>query len=146
MLIDVPLENRGAALALGRYYPIIVETDAELAELDRFLEETRSQPTAPDLLDRRPSQLWSPNVLISRYEPPLPGWPWLCVVRWPEPFVQAAIDQDVEMARGCYSMAAFQEPDEVDAHCIDLLENLGTCGELSVRLLTADRIGSGGHA
>ena len=84
LVIDLPVSNRGAGLPLGRYYPIILETDDECAEIERFLNAPRRAAVRSDILDLRPSQLRSDNVLISRYDPPVAGWPWLSVCRWPD--------------------------------------------------------------
>lgn len=147
MLIDMPVRHRGEGLALGRYYAIILETDEERAELDRFLDEPRSAAVAPDLLDRRPSAMISDNVLISRYEPPEEGWPWVLVCRWPEPYSRIARDtRGCDMARGCYTMEVFDHPDDVEEHSIALLEQLGTHGELSIRMLTPQSVSSSGTA
>ena len=146
MVIDVPKGSRGEALSLGRYYPIIIETDSEEAEINRFINAPRAGPVIPDLLDRRPSQLWSNNVLISRYEAPAEGWPWLCVVRWPDFFREAAGDRGVDMARGCYTIELFADLSDLDAHLVALLDGLGSHHEISVRLLSAEHIGAAGSA
>ena len=36
MVIDVPESSRGPDLPLGRYYPIIIESEIEQSELERF--------------------------------------------------------------------------------------------------------------
>lgn len=146
MVLDVPEPNRGAGLALGRYYPIIVETDAELRELEGFLDEPRAALVVPDLLDHRPSQLWSGNVLILRYEPPAHGWPWLCLVRWPASFAEAAAEQGIDMARGCYTMTLFEGSAGLDAHCVALLGTLGADHQLDLRMLSSDRLPPSGNA
>ncbi len=147
MLIDMPIRNRGVGLALGRYYAIILETDEERAELDRFLNEPRSAVVAPDLLDRRPSAMVSDNVLISRYEPPAEGWPWVLVCRWPEPYSRVAKDTSgCDMARGCYTMEAFEHAADVEEHSIAILEQLGMHGELSIRMLTPQSLSRSGTA
>ncbi len=147
MLIDMPVRNRGERLALGRYYAIILETDQERAELDRFLDEPRSTAVAPDLLDRRPSAMFSDNVLISRYEPPEEGWPWVLVCRWPEPYSRVARDTPgCDMARGCYTMEVFEHSEDLEEHSIALLEQLGTQGRLSIRMLTPQSLSRSGTA
>jgi hypothetical protein len=147
MLIDMPLRNRGVGLALGRYYAIIMETDEERAELDRFLDEPRSAAVAPDLLDRRPSAMVADNVLISRYEPPEEGWPWVLVCRWPDPYSRVARETPgCDMARGCYTMEVFEHLEDVEEHSIALLEQLGTHGELSIRTLTPSSLSQSGTA
>lgn len=147
MLIDMPVRHRGEGLALGRYYAIILETDEEYAELDRFLDEPRPAAVAPDLLDRRPSAMVADNVLISRYEPPEEGWPWVLVCRWPEPYSRLARDTPgCAMARGCYTMEVFEHPDDVEDHSIALLEQLGAHRELSIRMLTPASLSRPGTA
>ncbi|WP_156407240.1 hypothetical protein [Sphingomonas sp. Root720] len=146
MVIDVPEGNRGEALPLGRYYPIIIETDAEQAELDRFINEPRGRPEIPDLLDHRPSQLQTDHVLISRYDAPADGWPWLCVVHWPEVFAQAADGHGIAMARGRYTMELFARSEGVDAHCVALLDGLRSQYEISVRMVSADQLAAPGNA
>lgn len=147
MLIDMPVRNRGEGLALGRYYAIIVETDEERAELDRFLDEPRSAAVAPDILDRRPSAMVSDNVFISRYEPPEEGWPWVLVCRWPEPYSRVANDTPgCDMARGCYTMEVFEHADQLEKHCETVLEQLGKHGTLSIRMITPQSLAQPGTA
>ncbi|WP_084445233.1 hypothetical protein [Sphingomonas sp. TDK1] len=137
MLIDMPVRHRGEGLALGRYYAIILETDEERGELDRFLDEPRPAVIAPDLLDTRPSSVVSDHVIISRYEPPADGWPWVLVCRWPEPYARIASDSPgCDMARDCYTMEVFEHLDDLKEHSAALLEQLGTHGQLKIRMLT----------
>lgn len=77
MVIDVPPASRGPGLALGRYYPIVVETLAEREELEAYLHAERTADVVPDLFDMRGSALQSELVLVWRYEPPEPSWPWI---------------------------------------------------------------------
>lgn len=147
LVIDIPPPLRGAGLALGRYYAIILETDFEMQELEAFLEAPRGAPVAPDLLDHRPSALKSDSVFISRYEPPEEGWPWLLVCRWPESYAAIAREMsDCAMARGCYTTELFEHPEEVDAHSLALVESLGRRRELSIRLIAAESLPSAGNA
>lgn len=146
LVIDVPEKSRGEALPLGRYYPIIIETDAEHEKLNRFINEARSRPEIPSLLDHRPSQLQADHVLISRYDAPADGWPWLCVVHWPRVFAQAAEKHGITMARGCYTMELFARSEELEAHCAALLDGLRSQYEISVRVLSAGQIAAAGHA
>ncbi len=147
MLIDMPPRNRGAGLALGRYYAIVLETDQERAELDQFLDLPREAPVAPDLLDRRPSGLFSDNVLISRYEPPADGWPWLLVCRWPEDYSAAARQvPGCDMARGCYTMGVFRHGSELEAHSLCLIEQLATHSETSIRMISPQSLSAAGRA
>jgi hypothetical protein len=75
LVIDIAEETRSESLALGRYYPIVLETDDELEELEAFLAKERDDIAVPDLLDWRPFQLVSSEVLVCRYDPQVPGWP-----------------------------------------------------------------------
>lgn len=146
LVIDVPAAHRGRGLSLDRYYVIIIENDAERSELERFLTTPRSIMVPPDLLDHRPSNHWSGTVVISRYEPPAPDWPWLLVARWPDSFSQSAGDGGISMARGCYTMELFEDPEALQAHSTALLENLASHYPISVRLLSGDAIAVEGTA
>lgn len=146
LVIDVPPVWRGRGLLLDRYYALIIETDAEREEVEQFLTVPRSAPAHPDLLDHRPSNLWSETILISRYEPPAEGWPWLSIARWPDEFMAAARTHDLAMARGCYTMEMFDRVDELDAHQAAMLEGLRAHYPINVRMLTADLLPSGGSA
>lgn len=146
MLIDVDPQFRGSTLALGRFYPIIVEADHELDELETFITMLRPAPVVPDLLDDRPSGLHAPRILISRYNPPAGGWPWLAVTCWPASMAAAAREAGVPMARGRYTMEVFEDVGGLDAHCTTLLQALGRDQELELRLLSADRLAAAGTA
>ena len=49
MVIDIAVSYRHPNLSVGRYYGIMVETEAELSELDRFLKGERPAAIAPRL-------------------------------------------------------------------------------------------------
>ena len=106
----------------------------------------RSAPALPDLLDHRPSNLWLETILISRYEPPAEGWPWLSIARWPDEFMAAARTHDLAMARGCYTMEMFDRVNELDAHQAAMLEGLRAHYPINVRMLAADLLPGGGSA
>lgn len=146
MVIDVALRFRGEHLPLGRYYPIIVETNAEREELERHLEDEEGAGFPPDLLDHRASNLVSDRILISRFDPPAPGWPWVSVTRWPDSFRDAAADHGVSMARGCYTMELFLSDEALEAHSAMLLDGLGSHYPINVRLLSPDTLGAAGRA
>src|SRR3546814_1853673 len=69
LLIDIPLRFSGGGLALGRYYPVILESLAEMHEFEAYLCEPRMTLIAPALLDRRPSGLRTSDIIFARYEP-----------------------------------------------------------------------------
>ena len=146
MIVEVPARYRGAMLPLGRYYPIIVETDVERDEVEQALVTGWRDGTGVALLDHRPSNLWSDRVLISRYDPPARGWPWVSVARWPDRFREVAADHGVEMARGCYTMELFATASELESHSATLVKGLGSQYPISVRMLSADSLPPGGIA
>ncbi|MDE1918833.1 MAG: hypothetical protein KGH96_22515 [Sphingomonadales bacterium] len=86
LMIDIPAALVSDSLPLGRFYPIILEAAQELNEMEAFLHASRSSLVRPDLFDRRPSAIESRCVLIARYTPPAPGWPWLLLCRWPSAY------------------------------------------------------------
>lgn len=104
MLIDVPACFAGAGLPLGRYYPILLETAAELTEFEAFLDAPREQLVLPDLLDRRPSGSVSECVVITRYPPVLQGWPWVLLCQWPASYIALAPPGSDLFARGSYTI------------------------------------------
>lgn len=73
VVIDIPDRMRGPGLSLGRYYVIVLETEAERAELELFFLASREHLRPPDLLDRRLSMLRSDHVVMVHYEPPASG-------------------------------------------------------------------------
>lgn len=146
LVIDLPPPNRGAGLPLGRYYPIVLETDWECAEIERFLDAPRGGAVRPDIFDLRPSQLRSDNVLLSRYEPPISGWPWLSVCRWPDKFTMGAASPNVTMARGCYTMELFSSEAELDASQVEIVASLGDRHHIELRLLNPEAMPPAGRA
>lgn len=145
VLIEVATRSRGAGLALGRYYPIIAETESELEEIDVFLKSPRERLAPPDLLDRRPTRIQSDRILLIRYDPPRPGWPWLSVCRWPGHLASTA-GGALDMARGCYTIDAFEQGQALIDHQMQLLGSLATERSLAVTLLAADQMRSSGRA
>jgi hypothetical protein len=116
LVIDVPPARRGPGLPLGRYYPIVVETEFERDEIERLIATAGATLRIPDMLERPPSNLRTDRIMIARYEPPAPDWPWLSVTCWPQDFVAAAHRHQITMARGCYTMELFENARDVDTH------------------------------
>jgi hypothetical protein len=83
LLIDIPPDYASPSLPLGRYYPVIIETDAEYAEMTEFLALDRLRLVVPDLFDHRPPALRGDDIVFARNAPTAPGWPWLLICRWP---------------------------------------------------------------
>lgn len=146
MLVDIDAAYRSPSLALGRFYPIIVETEHEHVELESYFSALQPAPKAPDLLDDRPSAIETPRILISRYTPPAPGWPWIAVTCWPVDMAAAARDVGIAMARGRYTMEVFEDAAALDIHCATLLHALGRDNDLELRMLSPERIATSGTA
>lgn len=83
LLIDIPPVFASPSLPFGRYYPVIIETDAEYAEMQAFLDLARSRLAPPDLLDRRASALRGDDIVFARYVPPDRTGPGYCSVAGP---------------------------------------------------------------
>jgi hypothetical protein len=112
LLIDIPPGFAGDGLALGRYYPVILETLAEMHEFEAFLCERRSDLVSPSLLARRPSNLRTDDIVFARYSPPAPGWPWLQLCCWPSRYTMMVPHSADEFARGAYTVDAFESDEE----------------------------------
>lgn len=126
LLIDIPPVYASPSLPLGRYYPVILETDAEYAEMTAFLAMERSRPVVPDLFDHRPSALRADDIVVARYPPPRPEWPWLMLVRWPADYAAMVPAQDDCFARGAYTSEAFATLEELVQAEARLIGTLGS--------------------
>lgn len=126
LLIDIPPVYASPSLPLGRYYPVILETDAEYAEMTAFLVVERSRPVVPDLFDRRPSALRADDIVIARYAPPRPEWPWLMLYRWPADYAAMVPVRDDYFARGAYTSEAFATLEELVQAEARLIGTLGS--------------------
>lgn len=113
LLIDVPPVYAAPSLPLGRYYPVIIETAAEYAEMAAFLAMDRPRLIVPDLFDRRPSALLADDIVLARYAPPGPDWPWLMLCRWPADYAAMVPQQGDHFARGAYTSECFRTMEEV---------------------------------
>ncbi len=136
LLIDVPARFAHPSLPLGRFYPILVETAAELDELQAYLAASRAAPVRPDLFDRRPSALVASCVTLAAYAPPLPDWPWLLVCHWPLSFTALSVDPDM-FARAAYTTEAFDTVDALMLACEHELDALHKRSEVTVRLIAS---------
>lgn len=126
LLIDIPLAFASRSLPLGRYYPIVIETAAEYAEMKVFLDRDRPRLVVPNLLDHRLSALRGGDIVFARYAPSAPGWPWLLICRWPADYTAMVPVQGDYFARGAYTSEVFDTVDDlVDAEA-RLLSVLGS--------------------
>lgn len=142
LLIDIPPSLSGDELALGRYYPVILETLAEMHEFETFLCERRTDLISPSLLARRPSSLRADDIVIARYSPPSPPWPSLQLCCWPIPYTMMVLNPADAFARGAYTVDAFESAAEISAAELQLLAALGRNEALHVLPLPV----IGGHA
>lgn len=124
LLIDIPPEYAGTGLPLDRYYPVIIETDAEWAEMQTFLAAKRPAPVAPALFDRRPSALQTTSIVIARYRPPAPGWPWLLLCCWPRIYSALVPDGSDFFARETYTTEVFESRADLEEQEAILIANL----------------------
>lgn len=126
LLIDIPPIFASPSLPLGRYYPVILETAAEHAEMETFLDQERSAPVTPGLLDRRPSALRGDDIVFARYAPSAQGWPWLLLCRWPADYAAMVPHNGDHFARGAYTSEVFETVDDLDHAKAGLLAVLGS--------------------
>lgn len=142
LLIDIPSRFAAPTLPMGRYYPVILETPAEAAEMERFLHTQRSTEVPPDLFDRRPPALITEDILFARYAPPQPGWPWLLLCCWPAAYRAIVPSDNDQFAREIYTSEIFATLAELEFTESLLLKTLGMQQILQIRHLP----GPQGHA
>lgn len=82
-VIWVPPIFERRELGLGRYFPVILETDEEEAEFEAFLAAPRPAPVTPNLLNLRPSHLVADAVTLAAYFAPEPEWPHILLFHAP---------------------------------------------------------------
>jgi hypothetical protein len=126
LLIDIPSSYASPSLPLGRYYPVIIETDVEYLEMEAFLDRDRPLLVAPDVLDRRASGLRGDDIVFARYAPSAPGWPCLLLCRWPVDYAALVPQNDDHFARGAYTCEVFETIDELADAQARLLGVLGS--------------------
>jgi hypothetical protein len=107
VVIDIPARYASPTLSLGRFYPIMVETELEMIELAHFLALCRPDLVAPDLLDYRSSALQAQPIRLSHYDPPEPGWPYILLCQWPLSCTQLVQSSRALLARGAYTIEMF---------------------------------------
>jgi hypothetical protein len=91
-----------------------------------FLAMDRPRPVVPNLFDRRPSALRADDIVIARYAPPRPAWPWLMLCRWPADYAVMVPVQDDYFARGAYTSEVFATLDDLAAAEARLIGMLGS--------------------
>lgn len=134
LVIDIPERFASASLPLGRFYPIIVETEREQRELDGYLAAPRPEPVVPELLDHRPSQLDAERISIATYDPPAPGWPFVLLCHWSRTYTSIVSDPRL-FARGAYTTEMFDTLDALNSASERLLTVLSTGSPVDVMLV-----------
>ncbi|MBV2149901.1 hypothetical protein KRZ98_16780 [Sphingobium sp. AS12] len=132
MVIDIPAPFGSRSLALGRYYPVIIETNDELTEFESFLDADRPNLVAPDLLDHRPSNREASAITFFELAPPAPGWPWLLLCHWPRPYASLAGTDPNLLARGAYTTETFLDRGDLLTETARFIDMLGRDVELRV--------------
>lgn len=134
LVLDIPARFTSPGLPLGRYYPIIIENDDELCELEDFLAAERSALVVPDLLARRSSALVSIGIIFCRYRPPSSRSPWVLLCHWPENYTAMVPPCDDHFARESYTIELFGSVVDLDAAEQVLLKTLGEHALSVIRL------------
>jgi hypothetical protein len=130
-VIHVPTAFASASLPLGRYYPVILETDAEILELEAFLAAPRGTLVAPDLFDHRASQIATAQISFAHYAPAEQGWPHLLLCHWPPDYARLTRDR-MAFARGAYTIELRDTGAELHAIVDKLMAVLSVEGELDI--------------
>lgn len=103
-----PRRFAGKHLRLGRFYPMLIETVEEQAEVEAFLAAQRATLVAPGLLDERPSSFAKEHLTIAHYAPPQSAWPFVQLCQWPSGFAARAPGSEPMFARGAYTFELFR--------------------------------------
>jgi hypothetical protein len=105
LMVDVPSEKLSNAVG-ERFHPILVETAAELGEIDQWLGRPPRGTWWPYDFNHRPSLLATPQVVIAHYAPLTYGWPFVLLCRWPDSVIALARPGG-ELLRDCYTCDLF---------------------------------------
>lgn len=139
MLIDIPREYASTGLPLGRYYPVILESDIEWTEMAAFLAAERQTLVALALFDRRPSALRTTTIVIARYAPPQQGWPWLLLCCWPRSYAALAPADSDYFAREIYSIEVLETLDDLQRVEALLAANLAPIDPVKIDWLSSSQ-------
>lgn len=146
MMLDIPIPFANAALPLGRYYPIIVETGAELLELEAYLDATRPSVIVPDLLDRRESALAAARITLAHYAQPGPDWPFLLLCHWPRAYTRLVAPSADMFARGSYTMELLRTAPQLGYQSRMLIETLRTGQDVDATIVPTSGPAASGNA
>jgi hypothetical protein len=146
MVIDIAARYRHPTLSMGRYYAVMIESEAEQHEFNGFLTADRPAPVAPALLDRRPTAVAGDRITIAVYAPPERDWPWLLLCHWPAAFAASAPADFDLFARGAYTIEMFEDEFASIAGARGLLASLGRHSDVKLTLITRERLPMAGQA
>jgi len=135
MMLDISVPFANPTLPLGRYYPIIVETDAELQELEAYLDAARRSVIVPDLLDRRESALIATRITLAHYAQPGQDWPYLLLCHWPWAYTQLVAPSSDMFARGSYTMELLRTAPQLGYQSRMLIETLRTGQDVDLTIV-----------
>ena len=138
LMIDIPRRFASKRLPTGRFYPILVETIEEQAELDAFLKQERDSLVPLDLFDRRPSRSLGDHLTIAQYGPSQSGWPFIQLCQWPAEFAAKASRKRLLLARGAYSFELFRNRKRLEQASKSLLASLDRRNAVKVEIVLPD--------
>ncbi|MDB5582328.1 MAG: uncharacterized protein JWR80_7504 [Bradyrhizobium sp.] len=113
LMVDVSAENVSDADG-ERFHPILVETAAELGEIDQWLDRPPRGVWWPEDFNHRPSLLATPEVVIAHYAPLSYGWPFVLLCRWPDSVIAMA-RRSGQLLRECYTCDLFMTHARIEA-------------------------------
>lgn len=138
VMIDISRRFAGGNLPLRRFFPIMIETLEEEAELDAFLAEKRDAVTLAKFLGGRPSTLPAEHLTIAHYGPPGRGWPFVQLCQWPARFAARIPTVHRLFARGAYTCELFLDRDRLERTSQLMLSSLAKRHALKVEVVFPD--------
>jgi hypothetical protein len=138
LMIDIPRRFASRRLSAKRFYPIMVETAEEQAQVDAFLARERETLVAPDLLHMRPSTFPKEHLTIAHYRPLEAGWPYVQLCQWPAEFAARASRGDQVFMRGAYTFELFRSRNRLEKATKVLLASLDRRHALHVETVFPD--------
>jgi len=138
LMIDIPWRFASERLALGRFYPIMVETIEEQSELEAFPAAERDSMVSPDLLNERVSAFPKEHLTIAHYRPSRAGWPYVQLCQWPAEFAARVSSKDRKFARGTYTFELFRDRKRLEEATRVLLTSLDRRHALHIETVFPD--------
>jgi hypothetical protein len=138
LMIKLPRRFATGRRALKRFYPILIETIEEQAEVEAFLAGPREGLVMPDLLAELPSSLSKAHLTIAHYAPSEAGWPFVLLCQWPAEFAARASSQDRLFMRGIYTFELFPDRKALEEASKVLLRSLDREREPRIEIVFPD--------